>query len=101
MPLRVERWNAAHPPEPGELGRRLAQEGYRVVEWSDPPGTTYPPHRHPEDQTHWIIRGALALEVEGQTYVLGPGDRDFLPAGTVHAARVTSAEPVVYLIGIR
>jgi quercetin dioxygenase-like cupin family protein len=47
------------------------------------------------------VRGALALTVDGVEYVLEAGDRDFLPAGTTHAARVVGDEPVVYLIGAR
>jgi quercetin dioxygenase-like cupin family protein len=45
------------------------------------------------------VRGALALTVDGTEYVLRAGDRDWLPAGTVHAARVVGDEPVTYLIG--
>jgi mannose-6-phosphate isomerase-like protein (cupin superfamily) len=76
-------------------------EGYDVFEWSDRPGTTYEPHSHGEDQSHWIISGALTLVVDDEEYTLGPGDRDYLPAGTVHSARVEGKEPVIYLIGAK
>jgi quercetin dioxygenase-like cupin family protein len=99
--LRVERWSEDGTPDAGELRRRLRADGYDAFEWSDPPGRTYAPHAHDDDQSHWIIGGRLALFVEGEEYVLGPGDRDYLPAGTVHAARVVGDEPVVYLIGSR
>lgn len=96
--LRVDRWQRSEAPQERDLVRRLESEGYSVFRWSDPPGRTYAPHSHGEDQSHWVLDGSLALTVGGEEYVLGPGDRDFLPAGTVHAARVVGDEPVVYLI---
>ncbi len=96
---RVDRWSEAAAPTSRELQRRMESEGYSVFEWSDPPGRTYAAHTHGDDQSHWIVRGRLALTIGGEEYVLGPGDRDFMPAGTVHSARVVGIEPVVYLIG--
>ena len=78
----------------------MTAEGYGVFGWSDQPGTTYGVHKHATHQSHWIISGALELEVQGVgTVTLNPGDRDFMPAGTYHSARVLGDEPVVYLIG--
>jgi quercetin dioxygenase-like cupin family protein len=47
------------------------------------------------------LSGALTLAVEGEEYTLRAGDRDYLPAWTVHEARVEGAEPVVYLVGAK
>ncbi len=47
------------------------------------------------------MSGALTLVVGGEEYTLGAGDRDYLPAWTVHEARVEGAEPAVYLIGAK
>ncbi|HEX8177603.1 MAG TPA: cupin domain-containing protein [Pyrinomonadaceae bacterium] len=101
MSLRVERWDGVEEPGAPELRHRLEAEGFHVFEWSDAPGTHYGAHRHAEDQSHWIISGQLELRVQGQTYTLSAGDRDFLPAGTVHSAFVPGSEPVRYLIGAR
>ena len=101
MSLRVERWSEENAPAARELRRRMEAEGYRVFQWSDAPGTSYSPHRHAEDQSHWIVSGALELRVGGESYVLRAGDRDYLPANTVHAAYVPGAEAVVYLIGAK
>ncbi|HKS27597.1 MAG TPA: cupin domain-containing protein [Pyrinomonadaceae bacterium] len=99
--MRIERWNKGEEPSAPELRRALEAEGYHVFEWSDAPGTSYAAHRHREDQSHWIISGQLELRVQGRTYTLSAGDRDFLPADTVHAAFVPGTEPVRYLIGAR
>jgi quercetin dioxygenase-like cupin family protein len=96
----VERWNEIYAPNAAMLRLQLEREGYRVFQWGDLPEMVYPLHKHAEDQSHWIISGALELTVKGHgTYVLEAGDRDFLPAETYHSARVVSEEAVVYLIG--
>ena len=101
MSLRVERWNQDEKPVAKVLRQVLQSEGYDVMEWTDAPGTMYPPHSHAEDQSHWIISGELELTVGEQEYKLGSGDRDFLPADTMHAAFVPGKEPVRYLIGVK
>jgi quercetin dioxygenase-like cupin family protein len=95
--LSVRRWEGTRPPRESELRAELETEGYSVYAWTDGAGATYPPHAHDEDQSHWVLRGSLALTVAGEEYVLGPGDRDWLSAGTVHSARVVDG-PVTYLI---
>jgi quercetin dioxygenase-like cupin family protein len=99
MSIQVERWGETTPPNPAELRARLQAEGYSVFQWSDAPGTKYGPHSHAEDQSHWILNGELELRVGHETYTLRAGDRDFLPANTIHSAFVPGDEPVVYLIG--
>ena len=101
MSIQVERWAEANPPQAQALRARLQNEGYSVFQWSDAPGTRYGPHSHAEDQSHWILSGQLELRVGYETYVLQTGDRDFLPANTVHSAFVPGDDPVVYLIGAK
>jgi quercetin dioxygenase-like cupin family protein len=97
--MRIARWQGGGPPDATALRRALEAEGYSVYAWTDARGATYPPHTHGDDQSHWVLRGAIALTVGAEEYVLRAGDRDWLPAGTVHAARVVGDEPVTYLIG--
>jgi quercetin dioxygenase-like cupin family protein len=102
MPVdyRVERWAEEFGPDSSTLRSRMEQDGYSVFEWSDRPGTEYGPHSHYEDQSHSILSGTLELSVkDAGVFILKAGDRDFMPAGTFHSARVISDEPAVYLIG--
>jgi quercetin dioxygenase-like cupin family protein len=101
MSIQIERWSDASPPRGDDLKERLQGEGYSVFQWTDAPGTRYGPHAHAEDQSHWIISGALELRVGHETYTLRAGDRDFLSANTIHSAFVPGDEPVVYLIGAK
>jgi quercetin dioxygenase-like cupin family protein len=99
--VQVRRWDKKGSPDERTLSAELEAEGYSVYSWTDRPGTTYPAHTHDDDQSHWIVRGAIALTVNGSEYVLEAGDRDWLPAGTVHTARVVGGEPVTYLVGAK
>ena len=101
MTIRVERWGGAGRPDGLSLRERMESEGYSVFQWSDPPGRTYDEHTHPEDQSHWVLSGAITIGVGREEYTLGAGDRDFLAAGTIHTARVEGREPVVYLVGAK
>jgi quercetin dioxygenase-like cupin family protein len=101
MDFEVERWAGGVAPDARRLRQRLEREGYEVFEWSDRAGAIYAPHSHPEDQSHWVLSGALTLVVGSQEYTLRAGDRDYLPAWTMHEARVEGTEPVVYLIGAK
>lgn len=92
--------NDGDPPDESYCRRVLNSEGYSTFRWSDEPGAFYSDHHHSSDQSHWILSGKLELTVEGYgTFVLEAGDRDIMPAGTKHRARVPGNEPVVYLIG--
>lgn len=101
MNPQIERWSEPAPPEAQPLKERLQSEGYSVFQWSDPPGTKYGPHSHGEDQSHWIVSGELELRVGHEVYTLRAGDRDFLPANTMHSAFVPGDIPVTYLIGAK
>lgn len=99
MDLQLERWSETAPPDPTVLRKQLESEGYSVFQWIDEPGTKYGPHAHDEDQSHWIISGELELRIGYESYTLSAGDRDYLPANTMHSASVPQRAAVTYLIG--
>ena len=101
MSLNIERWSETKPPESAVLRKRMEAEGYSVTECRDEAGTTYRAHSHAQDQSHWIISGALKFRVGWEEYTLRAGDRDYLPANTEHSASVSGKEAVIYLIGIK
>ena len=100
MSIQVDRWSETGAPEADKLKAHLVEEGYSVFQWSDAPGTRYGPHAHPEDQSDWILSGELELRVGHEIYTLRAGDRDYLPANTVHSASVPRTG-VTYLIGAK
>jgi quercetin dioxygenase-like cupin family protein len=99
---KVLRWKEAEAPTAEALRGLMERDGYRVFHWSDAPGTVYGEHYHSEAQSHCVVSGEIELELRGAgKVILRPGDRDQMPAGTYHAARVLGDEPVVYLIGVK
>lgn len=102
MDYRIERWKEVYAPNPAMLRHILVREGYNVFQWCDRPESSYSNHKHSEDQSHWVISGALEITVDNVgTFTLEAGDRDFMPANTYHSAMVVSEEPVLYLVGAK
>lgn len=68
--------------------RRTLCYGQRlmVVQTTLEEGTVVPGHRHPHEQITYIVEGQLSMEVEGQTYTLGPGNSLLFPGDVEHGA---------------
>ena len=93
-------WEGDGKPGEGLLRRCLEREGFEVHAWRDPAGRIYCEHHHDCDESLWVLRGSIVLEVDGRTYPLGPGDRLLLPAGLAHRA-TAGPDGASYLIGQR
>jgi len=79
----------------------ILKDGYWPVSWIDKPGADYEAHRHRDEETLYVVAGALDFTdtKSGETHHLKPGDKLFLPAGLTHSAR--SDEGATYIMGIR
>ncbi len=77
----------------------LERKRYRCFEWTDLPGTEYPPHTHPHDEVLCVLSGTMHMTVAGEERTLHAGDHLELPRNTVHTATVVGNSPVRYLIG--
>jgi quercetin dioxygenase-like cupin family protein len=93
-------WPGGEPPDDAAAHERLVAEGFSPFQWSDAPGATYAPHAHPHDESLWVLAGRIDFVIDGETHRLGPGDRLYLPANTVHAAEA-GPQGATYLIGQR
>ena len=58
---------------------------------------TVSPHVHSYEEGFYLLAGQALLSVNGQSYLLGPGDFGALKVGTPHAWRNTGAESVRWL----
>ncbi|KAK0387814.1 hypothetical protein NLU13_4059 [Sarocladium strictum] len=60
----------------------------RVFEWTDPPNTHYPPHKHAGLTTHLLLRGELTIcypeEQDGEKQTFKAGERVDVDKGRVH-----------------
>jgi quercetin dioxygenase-like cupin family protein len=81
----------------------LGRQGYRVSEWTDPPGTVYPVHAHEYAEARWVVRGTLrvGLPERNEEITLEAGDRLDLDPHETYWADVEGEQPVTYVIGIK
>lgn len=101
--MQLKRWNQTSAPSLDLLRTALGNQGYRVSEWTDPPGTVYPVHVHEYAEARWVVRGRLrvGLPERGEEITLEAGDRLDLEPNETYWADVDGEYPVMYLIGIK
>jgi cupin 2 domain-containing protein len=83
--------DAAAPPRGERFDTLLAHRNLvveRIVSSEAPEATEY---RQSQDEWVVLLRGEATLEVAGETVELRAGDHLFLPSGTPHAVRRTTA----------
>ena len=71
----------------GEIKDTLKRKGYSVYTWSDPPGTYYSTHTHPDREVRWVVEGEVVIGVEGKEITLREGDMVELDPNTPHWAK--------------
>ena len=102
-PMKVKIIRQADNPEGSELTATLVaamrDEGFVCTEYEYAVGTYFAPHDHAVDKCDAVVAGCLRIVVDGTPYDLHPGDRIYLPAGTLHDARVIGAHNVVSIDG--
>lgn len=62
-----------------------------------PPGTGAPLHRHAETERFHVLSGALTVQAEGETILLGPGDTAVVEPWAVHSFSNGSSEEVEFI----
>ncbi len=72
--------------EPGAADAVLRALGLRPSRWSADPGTPFASHTHPHHKVLFCEDGEITFMVGSESWVMHPGDRLDLPAGTVHTA---------------
>lgn len=49
-------------------------------------GSVLPEHAHPHEQTGYLVKGSIRLEMNGSAKIMKPGDSWNIPGNTVHKA---------------
>lgn len=57
-------------------------------------GATVPAHSHDHEQVGYVTGGTFTFHVDGEEFVIGPGDSYAIPAEQRHRAENRSSEPV-------
>lgn len=78
---------------PGARFKELALQRLSFTVFEVAGGTTFPEHRHENEQITHVIEGRLDFVVDGTTYPIGAGETIAIPANVPH--EVSAAGPVV------
>jgi quercetin dioxygenase-like cupin family protein len=63
-----------------------------------PGNEPHPPHRHANEELIVVLRGTVAVTVEGETQQIGPGSSVFLAPNDFHGLRNVGDVPAAYYI---
>jgi mannose-6-phosphate isomerase-like protein (cupin superfamily) len=63
--------------------------------WIQPGDGPSPQHSHPFDQLSFIVQGTMEFEVDGEHFVVGPGEVLAIPADASHGGRIIGDEVVL------
>ncbi len=94
FPSVFERLPEADVPIPGVNVRLLRGPTASAIFWEATEDTQVPEHRH-GDQWGVVLEGELRLTIGGRTRTCRRGDEYYIPAGTPHAAELTSGARVI------
>ena len=76
----------------------LATGTYQELNWVKfAPGSTYPMHSHPYEQTSIVVQGRMRLTVGDEVREVGPGDMWYAPADMIHGGDILGDEPVIFI----
>lgn len=100
--VRLEHWQPGDGPltEKRMMGV-MEREGHEVAVYAYREGTVFPEHAHAQDKCDGVVEGHLRIIAGETSYDLAPGDRLYLPAGTLHSAQVVGRKTVLSLDGTK
>ena len=58
----------------------------------------HPPHRHVHEELFLLIKGSIAVTIEGKTTVIGPGSAAFVQSNELHGVRNPGPEGAQYFV---
>ncbi|HEY2356351.1 MAG TPA: cupin domain-containing protein [Phenylobacterium sp.] len=76
---------AQHERRPGWLGRYFHSPSMTFAHWQFTKGADIHEHSHEQEEVWEVIEGELAVTIDGQTQVAGPGMAAIVPANTPHS----------------
>lgn len=84
------RWDDAEPVEvfTGLTRRTLGTtDTMMICEFRAVPGATVPEHSHPHEQTGYVAKGQVIMNIGGQTIMCSEGDSYAIPSNVPHSAQ--------------
>lgn len=63
-----------------------------------PGSEPHPPHRHQHEELFLLMKGNVAVTIEGNTTVIGPGSAAFIHANELHGVHNPGPEKAQYFV---
>jgi quercetin dioxygenase-like cupin family protein len=63
-----------------------------------PGGSPHPPHRHEHEELLLMMKGTLAVTIEGKTAVIGPGGATYFHSNDLHGVHNPGTETAQYFV---
>lgn len=83
----ISRGKFIPPIEQATVAREWRARGYSCSVFTDPPGREWNDFVHDCNEVVTVMDGRLKLTIEGETWLLAPGDEAFIPKGAVHSVK--------------
>jgi len=77
-------------------GKWIKGERLEVLLYNKQVGTGSKPHRHPEEQFIYILKGRVKAKIEDQQKIASPGEIIYIPSQAIHSVEATDEEDLVY-----
>jgi quercetin dioxygenase-like cupin family protein len=58
-------------------------------------GSRLPLHAHPQEQTGYLLAGAMRLSIDGEVFEVKPGDSWCIPGATEHGAEILEDSKII------
>ena len=96
LPVHSSGQNETRPILEGVLhdGEHLEVHETILAAGSEP----HPPHRHVHEELFLLMKGSVAVTIEGKTTVIGPGSAAFIHSNELHGVHNPGPEKAQYFV---
>ncbi|HTZ58325.1 MAG TPA: cupin domain-containing protein [Acidobacteriaceae bacterium] len=96
LPVKQNGPNQSRPILDGVLhdGEHLEVHETILAAGSEP----HPPHRHVHEELFLLVKGNVAVTIEGKTTVIGPGSAAFVQSNQLHGVHNPGPEKAQYFV---
>jgi mannose-6-phosphate isomerase-like protein (cupin superfamily) len=96
LPVKQSGQNESRPILDGVLhtGEHLEVHETILAAGSEP----HPPHRHEHEELFLLMKGSVAVTIEGKTTVIGPGSAAFVHSNELHGLHNPGPEKAQYFV---
>ncbi len=84
---KVTKHTFSQPLNRAAVQRNWKDRGYSCELFIDPPGQQWNNFVHATNELVTVVEGVLEMTIEGQRWIVEPGDEVFIPRGAVHSVR--------------